>query len=834
VAAEGDPALAGDLLAALVAPVVEPMIDRDGLDGAATRYFRYHERAIDAGNPPPGSPLPLEAMRGVQPEIIAARNRDALRAVLRGASPPLPLTAVIEKTYNVFFDEDRGITFNTYETELQTDDGEPALSDLALSTRDRPVYPNLVTKDRSGDAAKSGFTTAVVKDQPFRIQLELDRILRLRPVAMDIEAAAARGLVGQDFNKRPDRMIVRFAVTVDDLRAEDNTVVIGATLGEVSYRWASDGSVVAAFPAADFPTVAGLREAAEAALPPIASASDVQTPAPGARFGAEMADLLVLRYQPDRVDDKVLKRMMLTRFAYEVAKDEPAPDWGRFFRDVSADLTFEDLDARVAEFRTWSQARAAALPEYVTIQLPLAVHEGRLLAPFERRGRASALRACEQESGNGPADEQSIARGKICEYLQAAWRAPEPVLFRNGENLGTSYSRDLRHDCYEDRYCSGMYNARVAFKLPRGTDVVVVDRLPVIADELRGLEGDYRVELDVEPTGVSVEETWPRSPWEAAIEAARAFGKPLGVSDLGGSFDESGEPVVVFTATVRAARLVDATSGSVVADLPLAGIPAPPADLLRMPDGKVAGYDILGIRLGMSFAEADALIRAHMEVGKVLTADRTRQISLVSGAIEPYTSGRIYASATGDELIAILDEPPAAAETVVGAWRIVRLPKGEATPAGLQSALTERYGPPSEIGEVGLPFMQTGLAFHWWDVKNPYCAPIDFSYQTDLWQDESGAFWLPPFMTRPYFPLLRLGDFVGNKGQAVDDASLCPAHLGVRFASYDGKNHDQPAGDEIVTWLSDNRSYARHYVESLAAPAGATVEDAAAPPKVKF
>jgi hypothetical protein len=253
-----------------------------------------------------------------------------------------------------------------------------------------------------------------------------------------------------------------------------------------------------------------------------------------------------------------------------------------------------------------------------------------------------------------------------------------------------------------------------------------------------------------------------------------------------------------------------------------------------MPDGKVAGYDILGIRLGMSFAEADALIRAHMEVGKVLTADRTRQISLVSGAIEPYTSGRIYASATGDELIAILDEPPAAAETVVGAWRIVRLPKGEATPAGLQSALTERYGPPSEIGEVGLPFMQTGLAFHWWDVKNPYCAPIDFSYQTDLWQDESGAFWLPPFMTRPYFPLLRLGDFVGNKGQAVDDASLCPAHLGVRFASYDGKNHDQPAGDEIVTWLSDNRSYARHYVESLAAPAGATVEDAAAPPKVKF
>jgi hypothetical protein len=223
-----------------------------------------------------------------------------------------------------------------------------------------------------------------------------------------------------------------------------------------------------------------------------------------------------------------------------------------------------------------------------------------------------------------------------------------------------------------------------------------------------------------------------------------------------------------------------------------------------------------------------------MEVGKVLTADRTRQMSLVSGAIEPYTSGRIYASATGDELIAILDEPPSAAETVVGAWRIVRLPKGEASPAGLKSTLTERYGPPSEVGEVDLPAMQTGLAFHWWDVKNPRCAPIDFSYQTDLWLDEAGASWLPPFMTTEYFPDLGPRRFIGVTGQPLGDSSFCPAHLGVRYATYDGKNHGQPAGDEIVTWLSDNRSYARHYIENLNAPAGATAGDAAAPPKVKF
>jgi hypothetical protein len=89
-------------------------------------------------------------------------------------------------------------------------------------------------------------------------------------------------------------------------------------------------------------------------------------------------------------------------------------------------------------------------------------------------------------------------------------------------------------------------------------------------------------------------------------------------------------------------------------------------------------------------------------------------------------------------------------------------------------------------------------------------------------------------MTKEYFPMLRSGTFIGVTGKPIDDASLCPAHLGVRYATYDGKNHGQPAGDEIVTWLSDNRSYARHYIENLNAPADAAAGDAAAPPKVKF
>lgn len=55
-------------------------------------------------------------------------------------------------------------------------------------------------------------------------------------------------------------------------------------------------------------------------------------------------------------------------------------------------------------------------------------------------------------------------------------------------------------------------------------------------------------------------------------------------------------------------------------------------------------------------------------------------------------------------------------------------------------------------------------------------------------------------------------------GDPLELSDFCSAVLGVRLASYDGRVAQQPAGDEIVTWLSDNRAYARLYLESKQAP----------------
>ena len=53
--------------------------------------------------------------------------------------------------------------------------------------------------------------------------------------------------------------------------------------------------------------------------------------------------------------------MMITRFAYEASlpKDE-VPLWGSFYRDFSDWPTPEQRKERLAEFRKWSEARAAS------------------------------------------------------------------------------------------------------------------------------------------------------------------------------------------------------------------------------------------------------------------------------------------------------------------------------------------------------------------------------------------------------------------------------------------------------------------------------------------
>ncbi|TCR67378.1 hypothetical protein [Bosea sp. BK604] len=109
--------------------------------------------------------------------------------------------------------------------------------------------------------------------------------------------------------------------------------------------------------------------------------------------------------------------------------------------------------------------------------------------------------------------------------------------------------------------------------------------------------------------------------------------------------------------------------------------------------GKPYGPDIVGVRLGMSFAEAEAAIRAHMPVGRVLDGKRASDEAVGAGVNEPITSGKLFISENGMELIALIDEPPAASQRVLAVWRRVHSPSGQIRAPEMYAGLLAKYGP---------------------------------------------------------------------------------------------------------------------------------------------
>jgi hypothetical protein len=122
-------------------------------------------------------------------------------------------------------------------------------------------------------------------------------------------------------------------------------------------------------------------------------------------------------------------------------------------------------------------------------------------------------------------------------------------------------------------------------------------------------------------------------------------------------------------------------------------------------DGKAYGPDVVGLRLGMSFADAEAIIRQHMKVGWVLVVP---PLNLANEG--KFTSLRIFLRADKGETIALLDQPPVAAGRVLAVRRILQVPK-DASDEQLGAALQEKYGSnpikPSGVSGRSYPLVWT-------------------------------------------------------------------------------------------------------------------------------
>jgi hypothetical protein len=149
----------------------------------------------------------------------------------------------------------------------------------------------------------------------------------------------------------------------------------------------------------------------------------------------------------------------------------------------------------------------------------------------------------------------------------------------------------------------------------------------------------------------------------------------------------------------------------------------------------------------MSFAEAEAVVRRRMTVGRVLQGVRAFDPAASAGAIKPLTSGKLFVSADGLEMIALIDEPPAAPEKVLAAWRRVSIAPGTMLPAEVFAKLQAKYG------TMKNSFLATGSIQQWPTSRGERCSGV---YQagrsallSETWSDNGGLAFPQNIGTQP-------------------------------------------------------------------------------------
>ncbi len=565
-------------------------------------------------------------------------------------------------------------------------------------------------------------------------------------------------------------------------------------------------------------------------------------------WNAETADLLLVRHVPESLDDATIERMLLARWHYETSfnNSEADPDWGRFFVKGKQK---PDRPARLGlleKFKEWTVARAEALPETFTLRMrhyglnePGPVKFG--TPSYDYQSVHFVISSC-RNSVTFLARQEPLAPHKsesyknACDFLEHATTIPDPAIylgktdFLNVEKRnqtrkvlafqdvipeGSVGPRSLcRRGRLQDAYCTGLHEELAAETFTGATisldDVLLLDKEVTITTDAARLADDRQVEvvLEFDVAGVRRSETIPPNPMLSASQDYLSFLVQAGLTnerDARLTKVPDYVAVNVFEARLKAAKTVDRDTGETVATLTLGPVRQPDTSMLQTIEPKQVpppdapyGLDVVGLRLGMTFDEADRIIREHMEVGTFLTADRGWSERAASGDIAPYTSGRLYESADEREIIILHDEPPAAPGVVLGIVRQVAFPKRSVRPTQVFASLRKKYGA-TKPGDDLLS----------WGETDSRCVPSrDESQQQSIWRESDGRLseW-----SRDTLLFAGSGNRTPRPGSSIgrQDLMHCGAGLSVRFDV-----NNKPDWDRLVLRVYDQGSYVRQFEQS--------------------
>lgn len=507
-------------------------------------------------------------------------------------------------------------------------------------------------------------------------------------------------------------------------------------------------------------------------------------------FNAMMADLLLVRTFGSALGDDDYKRMAMARWHYENSLQQPGakPMGGRFFEFGQPKPSGSEIVRLASEYREWAMSLAAQMPNrfsFSNVHLPMhtigPVHfGGRILDGMQQD---NVVRSC------GTTLQGHINQGKlrqdqldshrnICTYLQqAATYSRDYAIYGEPDYLDLSYRKrqaggssflkrysvhgtvGFRGACQKlsrrDAYCIGMHNALQSPEFASSAfvldDVYIMDKIvqnsaviqanvKAANDKVRSLNTRLIFEVGDIELQEKLQDPYFKSSAIKAHEAMIEQGFLQKNRAANWSQINANPPSAYrFELRVKAVEMYDRKSGRTLYSVPLSDIgPEPDIDLLKalemklvQPPLEASGPDIVGLRLGMSFEEADKVIRAHMDVGTVKHADRKWNVDIAFGELQPFSSGRLYESKDGKETIVLVDEAPSATGTVLGVTRTLILDKDKIAPASLARSLRKKYGDP----------VKSDNGYLFWGEDNNNCL-VGFEWSSNkggIWRNEDGS-----------------------------------------------------------------------------------------------
>jgi peptidoglycan hydrolase-like protein with peptidoglycan-binding domain len=359
-------------------------------------------------------------------------------------------------------------------------------------------------------------------------------------------------------------------------------------------------------------------------------------PPPVRFFDQESLDYIRIKYAPETIGEGDHHRMMAGRWALEQSGTIPAEE--RFFPPGTR-LDTEALRDRWADtFASWAESRAQALPDTLTLSIPDL--------------RSSCVESLYGHS-TSPANTAllplypDLAEAKTIEDLERKFAEPHetgPVYFQ------------VKGYLFEKAFCSGEINISTSEALgypgmePTGA-IIMVDSIPLPGMTASG--GLQGIELELEILGVeAVPVNYSPNP-VLAIRAALVGGSVQGAE---------------YTFPAGPSEL-DAIRTAAAAGT-------------ELPDG----WDIVGLTPGMLLADAEAAIRAHMDVAAVFVrtpGERTEPIFL---------NERVFVSRALNEAISLTWEPGPEGEVVYAISRKLGQQSDTMPIDALITSLIDKYG----------------------------------------------------------------------------------------------------------------------------------------------